>query len=92
MRPIEPTFPLGPDQQLMVFGVDRPDVDPLPAVCDAVGHVISEWTPDASELERLMRGAPVRVWVSTYGHPLQPLALEVGEIPGGPLVAAPGRT
>jgi len=67
----------GQNPRAVTFGAGRDDVDPLPAIVNAEGLVVTEWQPDAEELERLAAGVPIRLWIFTYGHPLQPVALEV---------------
>lgn len=83
MTPVEPTLHAG--AQLVVFGQDQPeDYFPLPASVDANGVVMTEWEPTAEELERLLCGGRIRLWVHTcdpqlgdVDHPLQPVSIDV---------------
>jgi len=77
MTPVEPQRYGG--AQLVIFAKDQPEYVPLPAMVSADGVVMTEWEPTADELERLLQGGRLRLWVHTFGHPLQPVALEVVE-------------
>ena len=78
MNPVVP--PLIPtDTKLVVYGALQPDYVPLPAAVDSDGLIMTEWEPSAEELEVLLQGGRVRIWIHTYGHPLQPLQVNVAE-------------
>lgn len=61
----------------VVFARDQPQYRPLPALLCADGTVLTEWIPSEAELAALARGEHVRVWIWTFGQPLQPIAVEV---------------
>lgn len=63
----------------VVYAKDQPQYNPLPARVDAAGVVITEWEPTADELERLLQGGRLRLWIHTHLQPLQPVSLEVIE-------------
>ncbi|MDR3446005.1 hypothetical protein [Dyella sp.] len=64
-------------------GTDVPcDALPILDTETAEGHfMVSEWAPEATELNALQRGAPLRLWVRGTNHPV--VALGVGETPEG---------
>ena len=77
MTPVTPALFDG--ARSVVFAKDQP-YDLLPASVDARGTVMTEWEPTAEELARLMCGGRVRLWVHTFGHPLQPISIEAIEL------------
>jgi hypothetical protein len=81
MRPVEPRSRQG--ARLVLFAKDQPQYMPLPASVDANGLVMTEWEPTAEELEALLTGGRIRIWVHTFNHPLQPLSVDVVAPDGG---------
>ncbi len=83
MTPVEPTLHEG--AHLCVFGTrQQDDYIPLPASVDDNGLVMSEWQPSNDELQRLLCGGRIRLWVWTFEKnigtpeaPLQPVRVEV---------------
>lgn len=57
------------------FGLHQPQYKTLVACRTKEGEVISRWEPTAEERVLLSQGAPLWLWVLTFGHPLQPVAL-----------------
>lgn len=84
MRAIEITAEAHPTPgaRAAVFGAGRTDVDALPGAVDDAGLVLSEWEPSAEDLERILSGARIRLFVWTAGKPLQPVCVDVGEALG----------
>lgn len=94
MKPIEPTV-LHEGGKLVVFAKDQEYVDkegvvrkyiPLPASVDDHGLVMTEWEPTPQELERLLIGGHIRLWLWTKvheGQALTPLKLEVPDLECG---------
>jgi hypothetical protein len=76
MRPVRPVAPPR-GAQFATFAEHQPEYDPLPASVSADGLVMTEWEPTAEELAALVAGGRVRIWLHTYGRPLQPLNVEV---------------
>lgn len=74
MTPVEPTLHDG--GRLVIFAKNQPEYFPLPASMDAKGVVMTEWEPTAEELDRLLSGGRIRLWVHTFGQPLQPVSVE----------------
>ena len=74
MTPVKPTLHDG--ARLVVFAKDQPQYIPLPASVDGDGVVMTEWELTAEELTRLFTGGRIRLWVRTFGQPLQPVSLE----------------
>lgn len=77
MTPVEPT--LHANAHLVIFAKDQPEYVPLPASVDGLGVVMTEWEPTAVELEQLLQGGRIRLWVHTFGRPLQPVMVEAIE-------------
>jgi hypothetical protein len=85
MTPVEPGCYDG--HRRVLFAKDQAETYlPLPASIDPEGAVLTEWEPTAEELQRLLCGGRIRVWVHTFdrhigepGHPLQPISLEALE-------------
>lgn len=77
MTPTEPQPREG--MRAIVFAKDQPQYIPLPALYDQTGLVITEWEPTAEELDKLLCGGRVRLYVHTFRQPLQPVSLEVAE-------------
>ena len=75
MNPVIP--PSTPCADTIVFAKDQPEYLPLPVNRFPDGTVMCEWLPTTEELELLMNGGKVRVWMWTFGGPLQPSAVEV---------------
>jgi hypothetical protein len=40
---------------------------------------MTEWELSAEDLAKVLAGGRVRLWIYTFGHALQPVALEVVE-------------
>lgn len=74
MTPVEPTHFEG--SKLVIYAKDQPEYIPLPAMVNPEGLVMTEWEPSAEELERLLCGGRIRLWVHTFGRPLQPVNIE----------------
>lgn len=75
MIPVKPTLHDG--AKLVVFAKDQPEYIPLPASIDSSGLVMTEWEPTAEELDKLFTGGRIRLWIHTFGNPLQPVRIEV---------------
>lgn len=75
MEPIEQFEHAG--TRAITFAKDQPEYTPLPALVYPDGKVLTEWTFTDEERAAIARGENVRLWVWTFGHPLQPVALEV---------------
>jgi hypothetical protein len=61
MTPVEPSLHEG--GFLIVFAKDQPQYQPLPASVDLQGTVMTEWEPTAEELQALLTGGRIRLWV-----------------------------
>lgn len=78
MTPVEmPELAADPEPRYVVLAKDQPEYDPLPALIFADGKVMTEWKLTEAERDRILRGENIRLWIWTFGHPLQPIALEV---------------
>jgi hypothetical protein len=56
---------------------DQPEYIPLPALVFPDGKIMTEWVLTEEERQRIADGENVRLWVWTFGHPLQPVCLMV---------------
>ena len=68
---------LVPDCRHVIYAKDQPQYSPLPALIFPDGKVMTEWKPSEEERERLIAGESIRLWVWTFGGPLQPVSVEV---------------
>jgi hypothetical protein len=83
MFPEKPTLNLHllPEEfQVVVYAKDQPGFLPLPTIRTPEGHVLSQWRPDANDVELLKNGAPITLVLNTCNQPLQGIRLVVGGI------------
>ena len=73
----QPELAQDPEPRFVIFAKDQPEYLPLPALVYADGKVMTEWKLTEEERLALIRGENIRLWIWTYGRPLQPIALEV---------------
>lgn len=66
-----------PEPRFVMIAKDQPEYMPLPALMYKDGKVLTEWSLTEDERQRLIRGERIRLWVWTFGLPLQPIALEI---------------
>jgi hypothetical protein len=78
MKAIVPSAP-HTGSTLVEFARNQPQYDPLPAMVDPSGLVQTEWELSAEELAQVLRGGHLRLWIWTFRHPLQPVAIEITE-------------
>ena len=76
MTPIEP-IAVHEGAKRVVFAANQPEYFPLPASVSPDGVVMTEWALTADELDRLLCGGRVRIWLHTFNKPRQPLSIEV---------------
>lgn len=77
MIPVVPSV-LHENGKLIRFAENQTkDYNVLPASIDPDGLVMTEWEPTVTELEYLLQGGRVRLWIHTFEKPLQPVHLEV---------------
>lgn len=77
---MKPVCPIAPHEgaKLITFAEDQPEYTPLTASVDTNGVVMSEWEPTAEELDSLLAGARIRLWMHTCRPaPLPPLPMPV---------------
>jgi len=74
MIPVEPPLHEGAD--LIQIAEEQDEYMTLPASVDAEGLVMTEWQLTEEELTTLMCGGHIRLWVHTFGNPLQPVRIE----------------
>lgn len=61
----------------VTFAQNQPEYHPLPALVYEDGKVLTEWSFTEEERGRIARGENLRLWIWTFGSPLQPVALEI---------------
>lgn len=73
--------------KLIVFALEQPEYDTLPLYVDSEGLVMTEWEPTTEELNRLLSGGRVRIWLHYMevhkGKAMNPMSVEVTEPLGG---------
>ena len=72
-----PELAADPEPRFVEIAKDQPEYFTLPALVYNDGKVMTEWKFSESEREAIARGENVRLWIWTFGRPLQPIALEV---------------
>jgi len=65
MLPVEPTLHEGAFR--VTYAKDQPDYISLPASVDAQGTVMTEWELCAEDLERVLHGGRIRLWLLHTG-------------------------
>lgn len=69
------------DAVIRVFGTNQAEYFALPASVDANGTIMTEWELSAEDLQTILEGGRIRLWVCytgvNRGEPLTPIALEV---------------
>jgi hypothetical protein len=78
MKPVSPVLP-GYEVVKVVFAKDQPEYMQLPAVRveSPERQVLTRWQLSEEDRQKIAAGADVYLWVSTFGQPLQPVAVEV---------------
>lgn len=71
---------------LVVIAASQDEYIPLPAAAYDDGTVMTEWALTAEELAVLMNGGHLRLWVWTFGRPLQPVMFQVVSVDGHPVL------
>lgn len=74
MNPIAPNVE---GRQTVMLGESQPEYETLPAAVMEDGLLYTKWELTEVERKALADGAPVELWVWTFGKPFQPVALTV---------------
>lgn len=72
-----PEYAADPEPRFVLIAKDQPEYTPLPALVFRDGKVLTEWTFTEAERQAIARGENLRLWIWTFGQPLQPISLEV---------------
>lgn len=76
MNPVKPLH--APANSAFVeIAKNQPEYETLPAFVSREGLVLTEWEPTEAERRTLATGGRIRLWTHTFGHPLQPIQMEV---------------
>lgn len=70
---------------LVVIAANQEEYIPLPAAAYDDGTMMTEWALTAEELATLMNGGHLRLWIWTFGMPLQPVMFQVVDSEGRPV-------
>ena len=76
--PISPVID-GLEAKEVVYAKDQPEYSPLPTLRSVSGVVVSRWRLTKRECDAIASGADIFLYVHTFNHPLQPVAIEVVE-------------
>ena len=66
-----------PEPRFVEIAKDQPEYRTLPALVYKDGKILTEWSLSESERALIARGENIRLWIWSFGQPLQPVALEV---------------
>lgn len=66
-----------PGTRAITFARDQPEYQPLPALLYEDGKVLTEWAFSEEERAAIAKGENLRLWIWTFGRPLQPIALHL---------------
>jgi hypothetical protein len=72
-----PELAADPEPRFVEFAKDQPQYQTLPALIYRDGVVMTEWVLTEDERLAILSGENIRLWISTFGKPLQPVHLEV---------------
>lgn len=72
-----PELAADPEPRFVEIAKDQPQYQTLPALVYNDGKILTEWKLTEDEREAILRGENIRLWIWTFGRPLQPIALEV---------------
>lgn len=89
MTPVDLPEPAPHGYDRIVYTSRDPQVTPLTVMRAPDGTCYSEWELSPDELLRVMRGERLRLWIWTFGEPLQPVALGVVDSEEGSHGGAP---
>lgn len=73
MTPVEQVPAEG--ERLVHIAKDQPEYITLPAIVRPDGIILTEWALSEEERAAIARGENIRLWIWTFGKPLQPVAL-----------------
>jgi hypothetical protein len=76
MKPIVPPIK-SEGGTLVTIAENQPEYSPLPAYIDKNGLVMTEWVFSDEEIRTIIEGGKLRMWISTFNSPLQPVSLEI---------------
>lgn len=74
MIPVDPGEEFG---QLVVYGRDQPEYNPLPSRVDSEGGSFTLWELSLEERQAILDGARLGLRLLTFGQPLQPVYLAI---------------
>lgn len=65
----------------VVYAKDQPEYIPLRTLrsADGQGRVFSRWTPTPEQREAIADGDDIFLELFTFGHPLQPIRMMIGD-------------
>jgi hypothetical protein len=78
VKPISAMFLVPDGTREANYAEHQPQYETLPSLVTPDGKVISQWLPDAGEIEMLKNGVPITLVCYTFNRELQPVTLAVG--------------
>lgn len=78
MEPVSPVLSEHTRHLETVIARDQPEYRELPAIVVA-DRVVTRWKLSAEEASRVLEGKDIYLTILTFGNPMQPVLLEVGE-------------
>ncbi|PYS52437.1 MAG: hypothetical protein DMF68_01630 [Acidobacteria bacterium] len=79
MKPTSPVIPVA-DHPEVIYAKDQPEYQPLPAVRNAEGIILTRWELSESEKRQIVEQGYIYLMVMTFNNPLQPVLLST-EVP-----------
>ena len=79
MIPVSPVLSPEWAEHEVGYGKGQPEYTTLPAIRNSTGVVLSRWKLSDEERKAVSEGADMFLSVWTFGQPLQPLRVEIGE-------------
>lgn len=76
MRPLSPVVPSAGNDEI-VYAKDQPEYQPLPCLRMEDGTILTRWSLDEDEKQKVLEQGYVYLSVSTFNQPLQPLLITV---------------
>lgn len=72
----------GLEELEIIFAKSQPEYRPLRALLARdTGRILTRWSPTPAQRQAIVEGADVFLEVMTFGQPLQPVLLSIGERP-----------
>ena len=77
-HPVDFQAPQG--SRKIVLAKDQPEYGNLPAAVFPEGAVLTVFAFNPEEIAALLAGEPLMLWIWSFGHPVQPVAVQVSGV------------